>query len=86
MDVKNYIIEHRLEKSESFSAIGYSVKFMPRNFGLCLNGSSRSSLHFSWITASGSNSDSGSGFGISSFSVAELSKSGFAEGEPGAED
>ena len=95
----HHIMEQRPDISWPFSSIGYSssVRFFFCNFsisafnlGLFLYGFSRSSLDFSWMMQSGSNSDSG----ISS-SVFTLLKSGFSvfmpslvsslAGEPGAD-
>ena len=92
-------MEQRPDTSRPFSSIGYSsnVRFFfcsfsisAFNLGLFLYGFSRSSLDFSWMMQSGSNSDS-----AVSASVFTLLESGFSvfmpslvssfAGEPGAD-
>ena len=95
----HHIMEQRPDTSRPFSSIGYSssVRFFfcsfsisAFNLGLFLYGFSRSSLDFSWMMQSGSNSDS-----ADSASVFTLLESGFSvfmpslvssfAGEPGAD-
>ena len=95
----HHIMEQRPDTSRPFSSIGYSssVRFFfcsfsisAFNLGLFLYGFSRSSLDFSWMMQSGSNSDS-----ADSTSVFTLLESGFSvfmpslvssfAGEPGAD-
>ena len=95
----HHIMEQRPDTSRPFSSIGYSssVRFFfcsfsisAFNLGLFLYGFSRSSLDFSWMMQSGSNSDS-----ADSASVFTLPESGFSvfmpslvssfAGEPGAD-